>query len=166
MPWHVEFSSHLRTNLAHASSVFCWRVCQVFMNMVVADGVERSGRQGVHAQTVARCAYDEGPEPQIQKLYKWLATWPGTKGLHARCKCQQDHRTVGHTSSQGGWSGNLPFLAESASYPKKLGKALPTACRPFGSSALGPHHMRTGQRSGHVRVDALTSQHHRQRPYS
>ena len=106
---------------------FCGRVCPDFMNMVVADGVERSGRQGVHAQTVARCAYDEGPEPKIQKAYKWLATWPGIKGLNARCKCQQDHRTVGHTNSQGGWSGNLPLLAESASYPKKLGTALPTS---------------------------------------
>ena len=37
------------------------------MNTIVVDGVERSGRQGVHAQTVARCAYDEGPEPKIQK---------------------------------------------------------------------------------------------------
>ena len=107
---------------------FFGHVCPDFMNMVVADGVERSGRQGVHAQTVARCAYDEGPEPKIQKAYKWLATWPGIKGLNARCKCQQDHRTVGHTNSQGGWSGNLPLLAESASYPKKLGKR----CLPHG----------------------------------
>ena len=34
---------------------------------------------------------------------------------------------MGHTNSQGGWSGNLPLLAESASYPKKLGEALLTS---------------------------------------
>ena len=97
------------------------------MNMVVADGVERSGRQCVYAQTVARCAYIEGPEPNIQKAYKWFATWPGIKGLHARCKCQQDHRTVGHTNSQGAWSGNLPLLADLASYPKHRGNCCLTS---------------------------------------
>ena len=62
-----------------------------------------------------------------KKAYNWLATWPRIEGQNARCKCQQDHRSVGRTNSQGGWSGNLPLLAESASYPKKLGKALLTS---------------------------------------
>jgi len=103
---------------------FFERVCPGFMEMVVADGAERSGRQGVHGQTVARCPYDESPEPKLQKAYKWLATWPGIKCLNAECKCQQSHRRLGYRTSEGAWSGNVLALAESAAYPKKLGKAL------------------------------------------
>lgn len=112
---------------------FFERVCPTFMNMVVIDGVEVSGRPALHSQSVARCPYDDGPEPKLHKAYKWLATWSGIRGLNARCKCSQGHRKLGHTTSDGIWSGNLPLLAESAAYPKRLGQALLSSWMRAGS---------------------------------
>ena len=60
--------------------------------MVDANGIERSGRQGVHAQTVARCAYDEGPTPKVQKAYKWLANETGIK--RSECNMQNAIRII------------------------------------------------------------------------
>ena len=103
---------------------FFERLCPEFMEMAGPDGVKASGRQGLHRMTVNRCPYDDSPEPKLQKAYKWLATWPGIKGLNARCKCQQEHRKLGSTDSEGAWTGNPQLLEESAAYPKRLGQAL------------------------------------------
>merc|ERR1712026_874 len=91
------------------------------MKMVIPDSHKF---QGLHAQTVFRCFYDDSPEPKIHKHYKWVATWPGIKALSARCQCKEPHRRLGTRSPDGAWSGNARLLAESAAYPKRLGKAL------------------------------------------
>lgn len=76
-------------------------------------------------QTVTRCAYDDNPEPKIGKLYKWVSSCQGIKGLNARCKCQSAHRRLGFTNSDGtGWTGDYQALGESAAYPRRLGEAL------------------------------------------
>ena len=103
---------------------FFQSVCPDFMKMVMPDSVEESRCQGLHAQSVTRCPYDDSPEPKLQKVYKWLTTWPGIKALNARCKCKELHRKLGKTTSDGVWTGNLQLLAESAAYPKRLGEAL------------------------------------------
>ena len=106
---------------------FFERLCPDFMKMIVPDGTESRGvmgSQGLHVQSVSRCPYDDSPEPKLKKTYKWLATWPGIKGLNARCRCKQEHRRLGRLSSTGAWSGNLTALAESAAYPVRLGEAL------------------------------------------
>ena len=103
---------------------FFQSLCPDFMRMVMPDSVEESRCQGLHIQSVHRCPYDDGPEPKLQKVYKWLATWRGIKTLNARCKCKELHRTLGKTSPDGAWTGNLKLLAESAAYPKRLGEAL------------------------------------------
>lgn len=103
---------------------FFQSVCPDFMKMVVPDSVEESRCQGLHTQSVHRCPYDDSPEPKLQKVYKWLATWPGIKKLNPRCKCKELHRKLGMRTPDGAWSGNLQLLAESAAYPKRLGEAL------------------------------------------
>ena len=100
-------------------------VCPDFMNMQMPDRIEESRCQGLHAQSVTRCPYDDSPEPKLAKYYKWLATWPGIKALNARCKCTGGvHRRLGKTTPDGVWTGNPQLLAESAAYPKRLGEAL------------------------------------------
>ena len=103
---------------------FFQSVCPDFMKMVMPDSVEESRCQGLHAQSVIRCPYDDSPEPKLHKVYKWLTTWPGIKALNARCKCKELHRRLGKTTPDGVWTGNLKLLAESAAYPTRLGEAL------------------------------------------
>ena len=79
---------------------------------------------GLHAQSVHRCPYDDGPEPKLRKVYKWVATWRGINTLNARCTCTKPHRMLGTTAPNGMWAGNLQLVAESAAYPKRLGEAL------------------------------------------
>jgi len=76
------------------------------------------------SQSVSRCPYDDSPEPKLGKLYKWVSSCPGIKGLNARCKCQGAHRRLGIRRSDGTWCGDCGALAESAAYPMRLGEAL------------------------------------------
>ena len=115
---------------------FFQSVCPDFMKMVMPDSVEESRCQGLHAQSVTRCPYDDSAEPKLQKVYKWLTTWPGIKALNARCKCKELHRKLGKTTPDGVWTGNLQLLAESAAYPKRLGEALLGSWMK-GSTAIG-----------------------------
>ena len=106
---------------------FFLSVCPQFMYMVCPDFLGDIPRtvqiSRLCAQTVHRCPYDDSPEPKLQKVYKWVATWHGIMNLNARCTCNEPHRRLGRTCG-GRWSGNLKLLAESAAYPKRLGEAL------------------------------------------
>ena len=79
-------------------------------------------------QTVARCPYDDSPEPKLGKLYKWVSSCQGIKGLNARCTCQSAHRKLGITCHDDmgskSWTGDHQALGESAAYPQRLGEAL------------------------------------------
>jgi hypothetical protein len=90
-------------------------VCPDFMSL----GVQAS-------QTVHRCSYDDIEEPRLFKFYKWIASWRGVKGLNARCQCSLTHKTLGKTTPEGQWSGDLEALQASAAYPVRLGEAMIT----------------------------------------
>ena len=65
----------------------------------IRDRINESRCQGLHAQSVHWCAYDNSPKPKLQKIYKWLPTWPGIRTLNARCKCKELHRKLRRTPS-------------------------------------------------------------------
>jgi hypothetical protein len=76
------------------------------------------------SQTVHRCAYDSSRPPRLSKLYKFIGSWQGVKGLNARCTCNGIHRLTGTRNTEDKWTGDVVALAESAAYPKALGEAL------------------------------------------
>jgi hypothetical protein len=76
------------------------------------------------SQTVHRCAYDSSRLPRLSKLYKFIGSWQGVKGLNARCTCNGIHRLTGSRDAANKWTGDVVALGESASYPKALGEAL------------------------------------------
>lgn len=103
-------------------------------------GVEGSQ---LSVQSVPRCPYDDSPEPKLGKVYKWVSSCSGIKGLNLACTCFLQHRKLGirrHPPDGIGiasWSGDLKALAESAAYPQRLGEALITMwqkhCRPISA---------------------------------
>jgi hypothetical protein len=76
------------------------------------------------SQTVHRCAYDSSRQPRLSKLYKFIGSWQGVKGLNARCNCNGIHRLTGSRNAENQWTGDVVALGESAAYPKALGEAL------------------------------------------
>jgi hypothetical protein len=76
------------------------------------------------SQTVHRCAYDSSRLPRLSKLYKFIGSWQGVKGLNARCTCNGIHRLTGSRDAENRWTGDVVALGESAAYPKALGEAL------------------------------------------
>ena len=94
--------------------------------LMTDDEESRSDQESrkVFSQSVSRCPYDDTPEPRLWKLYKWISSFRGIKGLNARCSCKLAHRKLGFKTNNGGWSGDPQALGESAAYPDRLGKAL------------------------------------------
>ncbi len=66
------------------------------------------------SQTVHRCAYDSSRLPRLSKLYKFIGSWQGVKGLNARCTCNGIHRLTGSRDAANKWTGDVLLYTSDA----------------------------------------------------